>query len=149
MASSVEIRVVKWPESAKIVDPFYASQGASHEAREADLFFVASRGDEVLGAVRYCEEYGTSMLRSMMIAESDRRSGVGRLLLQAFENHLKSLGEPEAFCLPYSHLVGFYGLIGFELIVDESLAPLFLQKRLLEYRAKHIDSGQKFVCMRR
>ncbi len=149
MASSVEIRAVKWPESAKIVDPFYASQGASHEAREADLFFVASRGDEILGTVRYCEEFGTAMLRSMMIAESDRRAGVGRMLLQAFENHLKALGEPEAFCLPYSHLVGFYGLIGFELIVDESLAPPFLQERLADYRAKYTAFGKKYVCMRR
>ena len=149
MASSVEIRKQIGPESALVVDPFYSSQGARHEARETDLFFVASRGPEVLGTVRFCEEFGTPLLRSMMVAESDRRAGVGRLLLNAFENHLKSLGDPETFCLPYAHLVGFYGLIGFELVVDESLIPQFLQDRLIEYRAKHADSGKKFVCMRR
>lgn len=149
MAASIEIRKLIGPESSLVVDPFYSSQGSRHEARETDLFFVASRGSEVLGTVRFCEEFSTAMLRSMMVAESDRRSGVGRLLLNAFEAHLKSLGEPETFCLPYAHLVGFYGLIGFELVVDESLAPQFLQDRLIEYRERTADSGKKFVCMRR
>ncbi|NUN04779.1 MAG: GNAT family N-acetyltransferase [Bdellovibrio sp.] len=143
-AIPIEIKTIPGHEASAIVNPFYQSQSGKALARDTDLFFIAFKNTEVVGAVRFCEEENTSMLRSMMIREDQRRHGIGRLLLQEFQSYLNKNHIRDTYCLPYGHLGAFYGAIGFKTI-DESFAPKFLQERLKEYRKK----PESFLCMLR
>jgi N-acetylglutamate synthase-like GNAT family acetyltransferase len=133
-------------DGARVVNPFYQAHGASAIARPDDLFFLAMTEENVLGSVRFCLEEGTPMLRSMMIHTDHRKQGLGRLLLKEFDDYLNFQSHRNTFCLPYGHLVKFYGCIGFQKI-SESLAPPFLIERLAGYRAKNPTTD--YICMRR
>ena len=54
------------------------------------------------------------------------------------------LGERECYCVPYPHLAGFYGQIGF-VVLERAAAPAFLAERVAEYRG----NGQDVILMRR
>lgn len=140
----IEIKVIPGTEAASLVNPFYLSQSGKALARDFDLFFIAFKNAEVVGAVRYCEEENVPMLRSMMVREDQRGNGIGQHLLRAFEKHLVDNQIKNTFCLPYGHLGKFYGLIGFKVIAEEN-APQFLQERLREYRKK----PDVFMCLQR
>jgi hypothetical protein len=45
------------------------------------------------------------------------------------------LGDRECYCIPYSHLVGFYAQIGFAEMAPVA-APAFLAERLADYRRR-------------
>ena len=133
-------------EGSALVNPFYVSQGANAIARPEDLFFLALVGDSIVGAVRFCIEEGAPMLRSMMVHRDHRQQGIGRILLKEFDDYLNAKSYRDTHCLPYGHLVGFYGLIGFEKRVEVS-APAFLIERLADYRAKNPTTD--YIYMRR
>lgn len=140
----IEIKVIPGAEAASLVNPFYLSQSGKAFARDSDLFFIAFKNAEVVGAVRYCEEENVPMLRSMMVREDQRGHGIGQHLLRAFERYLNDNRIQNTYCLPYGHLGDFYGFIGFK-IIEENTAPKFLQDRLAEYRKK----PDVFMCMKR
>ena len=48
------------------------------------------------------------------------------------------LGGEECFCVPYTHLTGFYGSVGFVAIPDENAPPL-LRYRVAGYRTRGLD----------
>src|SRR5258705_6389554 len=50
------------------------------------------------------------------------------------------------FCIPYAHLVGFYGGIGFH-VMEPAKAPTFLRLRLEKYRDR--GDGNDYLIMRR
>ena len=50
----------------------------------------------------------------------------------------------ECYCVPYPHLVGFYGQIGFAAL-DPSAAPPFLAERLTDYRC----NGEDVILIRK
>ncbi len=85
------------------------------------------------------------MLRTMMIDEKFRRHRIGSVLLSEFGRYLDENGIKNVHCLPYSHLVDFYGQIGF-IVVSEDRLPPFLRTRLVDYRGK---SSKIFTAMRR
>lgn len=68
-----------------------------------------------------------------------QRHGAGRSLLAACE---QVLDQTVAYCLPYTHLTGFYGRAGFR-PADASELPGFLQQRLATYLA----DGQDVLAM--
>jgi N-acetylglutamate synthase-like GNAT family acetyltransferase len=129
---NLEIHLQAGREAAGLVDLFYASNGSSGRARSDDLFFLPIREEKLIGCVRYCVEHETPMLRTVQVHLDHRRQGVGRALLHRFAAYLDNHGDRNVFCLPYSHLENFYGLIGFAR-VSRNDAPGFLQERLSAY----------------
>ena len=75
------------------------------------------------------------VLRGMQVLEEYREQGVGTSLLNRL---IEALNGRECFCLPYTHLLGFYRKAGFRpCSINE--APKFLKTRLQTYRANEID----------
>lgn len=87
-------------------------------------------------AVRFCVENEIALLRSMLVAEEFRGKGVGQLLLREFEDFLNSKKVDRTYCIPYRHLIDFYGKIGFKEIPLHQV-PLFLLERFLSYCQKN------------
>ena len=146
----LEIQIHRGDTVKELVDAFYKKNGHQGQARPDDLFFLAFRNSEIMGCVRFCEEEGTAMLRTMMIDEPSRRQKIGHQLLLNFEHYLTENKIKNTYCIPYSHLEDFYGLIGFNRVSDLDL-PVFLQQRIADYRAKAIETsnGKIYLCMRR
>ncbi|CAN5455378.1 hypothetical protein BH10BDE1_BH10BDE1_07510 [soil metagenome] len=140
------MKIIVGARAAETVNPFYVAHGATAFARPEDLFFTAFDGDELIGSVRFCVEEKTPMLRSMMIHEGYRKRGVGQALLGRFETYLDEQAFRLTHCLPYGHLVAFYGQIGFG-VIPEIQAPPFLLERLAGYRTK--NPTVDYICMRR
>ncbi len=139
-----KISTLSGDDAASLVNPFYEGLARSARARANDLFFVA-HNDEVLGCVRYCEEEGVPLLRSMLVAERARKHGVGQKLLAAFNDYVNARATSEIFCLPYGHLESFYARIGFTKIPDAE-GPKFLQERIRQYKAEGMST---VILMRR
>ena len=106
-----------------------------------DTVFLAERGGELVGVVRLNVEHGVRMLRGMWIKPDERRSGVGSRLLEALVAELRG---GECSCVPFSHLVGFYGQGGFVEHPVETAAG-FIQERIAGYRR----GGRSVTFMRR
>jgi GNAT superfamily N-acetyltransferase len=106
-----------------------------------ETVLLAECAEALLGMVRQTYEHGTVMLRGMQVDPAARGTGIGTALLQAF---VARLGGRECYCLPYSHLMNFYGKQGFEPCAPTA-APPFLRQRLQQYRARGLD----VVIMRR
>jgi predicted N-acetyltransferase YhbS len=70
-----------------------------------------------------------------------QRRGLGRLLRRRF---VTMLADADCSCLPYAHLVGFYGEIGFEPVPPDAL-PAHLAARLAAYRRERPN----VIAMRR
>ena len=67
----------------------------------------------------------------MRVAERWRRCGLGTQLLRVVDSWLDGR---DCYCVPYSHLPGFYGQIGFKEITPESAPPF-----LAEYKLQDLD----------
>ena len=119
----------------------YAALGYRRTIDPADTVWLAETAEEAVGIVRVAAEQGTPVLRGMRIAEHARRQRLGSRMLQAIAEWL---GDRECYCVPYPHLAGFYGQIGFAEL-EPAAAPLFLAKRLADYGR----SGEDVILMRR
>ncbi len=106
-----------------------------------DIVFLAELDGNLVGVVRETSEHGEVLLRGMQVAPAVQRSGVGAQLLQVFVHRLNGR---ECYCVPYTHLVGFYSSVGFEQHPGE-FAPAFLRERLAKYRRE----GRNVLLMRR
>jgi GNAT superfamily N-acetyltransferase len=124
------------------IQAFYRSTGYGGGVSPEDRVFVAEHASALLGAVRLVREHGVTVLRGMRVAEDSRRRGVGTQLLAAVRD---ALADEECFCLPYRHLIAFYGQIGFA-CSEPSAGPPFLAQRLAQHHAR---SAGDFVLMRR
>jgi predicted N-acetyltransferase YhbS len=123
------------------VHALYAAGGYGGGVHAGDMVIVATVGSDVVGVVRLCTEHGVTVLRGMQVASAHRGCGLGRALLEACA---AALGGQPAYCLPYAHLVGFYGSIGFAKVQDDAL-PGFLRQRRDAYRT----AGEDVVGMKR
>jgi N-acetylglutamate synthase-like GNAT family acetyltransferase len=137
---NVKIRQANADELEK-VNAFYKSCGYYASANPADVAYVAEDEDSIIGAVRLSIENKIPVLRGMFVDKKYQRKGIGKLMLFHFE---KALPNQDCFCLPFSHLVDFYGIIGFRQI-DKSDLPPHLQQRLEQYLA----DGLKMTAMKR
>ena len=140
----IEIQILDGATARTLVDPFYERNGRRRCARDEDLFFLAINDGKVLGCVRYCVEGGTPMLRTMLVDAGHRRCGIGSRLLQEFTSYLETHAIRRVYCLPYSHLDGFYATAGFER-VSANEVPEFLKDRMKSYD----PSGTLYLFMRR
>ena len=117
------------------IETAYAAWGYRGGVSPQDVVYVAERGRELLAAVRRTHEHGVVMLRGMYVATELQRQGIGAKLLDAFVNDLHGVA---CYCVPYAHLLSFYGRVGFASLADEP-APNFLRDRLASYRARGLD----------
>jgi len=138
--SDIQIRVARPDEHSRVLS-IYAALGYRRTIDPADTVWLAESADEAAGIVRVAAEQGTLVLRGMRIAEHARRQRLGTRMLEAIAEWLQ---DRECYCVPYSHLVGFYSQIGFT-VLEPVAAPRFLAERLAEYRR----SGQEVILMRR
>jgi GNAT superfamily N-acetyltransferase len=136
----VTVRVAGAAEHGRAAEA-YEAWGYGGGVRPEDVVFLAESGGALVGVVRRTLEHGVTMLRGMQVAPEWRHRGVGSRLLRAL---VADLGGEACFCIPYTHLTGFYGTGGFATL-PEADAPAFLRARLAEYRAR----GLSVLVMRR
>jgi predicted N-acetyltransferase YhbS len=105
-----------------------------------DGLVVADDGGRVVGIVRLTREHGCTMLRGMRVQPEYQRGGIGTRMLRLFVQQV----DDECYCVPYAHLLGFYGQGGFCALARAD-APLFLAERVRTYEGE----GLEVAIMRR
>jgi len=121
---------------------FYDGWRYRGEVRPEDIVLIAEQDGAIIGAVRLAPEHGTTVLRGMRVQPGSQRQGIGTRLLASAGAELKG----PCYCIPYAHLTGFYGHIGFR-VLDPASAPDFLAERLAAYRAR--EDGNEYLLMHR
>ena len=104
---------------------------------------LAERDGELVGIVRLVAEENVVVLRGMQVHSRFQRQGIGKRLLATVAQELDGRS---CFCIPYAHLVGFYGGIGFH-VIETAKAPTFLRLRLERYQNR--GDGKEYLIMRR
>jgi GNAT superfamily N-acetyltransferase len=133
-AGDVSVRIARSDEIGRI-SAAYSEWGYGGGITPADTAWLAEAAGELIGVVRVAPEHGTLVLRGMRIAEEWRGLGVGTRMLTAVGSWL---GDRKCYCVPYAHLVHFYGQIGF-VEIDPADAPSFLSSRVAEYKQRSLD----------
>jgi len=123
------------------VKNFYKEVGYSGDIQETDTIILAHEKSKIVGAVRLCQEEKKLVLRGMYVNPHKQRTGIGHTLLEAVSNEI---GPRECWCIPYTHLCGLYGTIGFKKIPLITV-PSFLATRLGSY----IENGKSVVFLER
>ena len=123
------------------VAAFYETVGYGGGVSSADVTLTARSAGRLAGAVRLCAESGVIVLRGMHVAPALHGQDIGRALL---DHCVPYLDKGEAYCVPYEHLVRFYGQVGFVVAPPASLPP-FLAERLAGYAA----ANRRTIAMRR
>jgi GNAT superfamily N-acetyltransferase len=124
------------------VQRFYEHWQYRGEVRPDDTVLIAERDGAIIGVVRLAPEHGTTVLRGMRVESDFRRQGIGTRLLEAVVANLTG----HCYCIPYAHLTGFYGQVGFRVLAP-SAAPEFLAGRLASYRLR--ADGHEYLLMYR
>lgn len=106
-----------------------------------DLILVAQEFGRLIGAVRLCVEQGLTLLRGFFILPSHQGKGIGSQMLQELVPHI---GIHTCYCIPFDHLVKFYGVAGFVALSPDE-APIFLAQRFTRY----FTAGHKIILMAR
>jgi GNAT superfamily N-acetyltransferase len=130
----VEIAAAHLEELAEVA-AFYEECGYDGAIGASDTIFLARLPNQLVGVVRLCPEEGVTVLRGMEVHAEYRRRGIGSELLRAC---VPLLDARPSFCLPYTHLVSFYGAVSFE-VARPSRLPPFLAARLAAYRTEGRD----------
>ena len=107
------------PGERVAVEEFYRAQlGRTVRLDIADEPLAAHDGETIVGAVRLHHRAGALVLRTMVVAEGRRRSGIGTRILDAAD---REIGERECYCFPWAYLERFYGRIAFRRLDDTSV----------------------------
>jgi GNAT superfamily N-acetyltransferase len=138
----IEVRCAMAEDDSRVVN-FYAERGYGGGIRPEDAVLLAECDGELVGIVRLATEEGVVVLRGMQVHPRFQRQGIGKRLLATIAEELDGRG---CFCIPYAHLAGFYGGIGFH-IIEPAKAPTFLRARLERYQNR--GDGKQYVIMRR
>jgi predicted N-acetyltransferase YhbS len=138
----IEIRHATAEDISRVLN-FYAERRYGGGIRPEDSVLLAEHDGELVGIVRLTAEEGVVVLRGMQVQPRFQRQGIGKRLLATVAQELEGRG---CFCIPYVHLVGFYGGIGFRPI-EPAKAPTFLRLRLERYQAR--GDGKEYLIMRR
>ena len=99
---------------------FYAGRRYGGGIRPEDALLLAEHDGELIGIVRLTTEESLVVLRGMQVHPRFQRQGIGKRLLAAVAQELDGKG---CFCIPYAHLVGFYGGIGFHVMEPRRHPP--------------------------
>src|SRR6476469_10189633 len=120
----IEVRRAMAEEISRVLK-FYVERRYGGGIRPEDALLLAEHDGELIGIVRLTTEEGVVVLRRMQVHPRFQRQGIGKRLLAAVA---PDLDGKCCFCIPYAHLVGFYGGIGFH-VLEPPKAPNFLQRR--------------------
>ena len=124
------------PADLPEVAAFYHAAGYGGVVSPSDDLLLAEVDQSLTAVVRLAHEHGVTVLRGMRVAPALQRQGIGQRLLQAVD---ATLGLTPCYCVPYAHLVQFYGQIGFQEIAPAA-APPFLAERLATYRRERPEA---------
>ncbi len=138
----IEVRRARAEDVARALN-FYAESHYGGGIGPEDAVLLAEHGSELVGIVRLAAEEGVVVLRGMRVRSGFQRRGIGKRLLASV---VQELAGRDCFCIPYAHLVAFYGGIGFQ-VIQPAHAPNFLQLRLERYHSR--GDGKKYLIMRR
>jgi N-acetylglutamate synthase-like GNAT family acetyltransferase len=138
----IEVRRAMAEDISRAVN-FYAERRYGGGIRPEDAVLLAERGGELVGILRLAGEEEVVVLRGMQVHPRFQRQGIGEKLLAAVAQELDGR---DCFCIPYAHLAGFYGKIGFH-VIEPAKAPAFLQLRLERYQNR--ADGKEYLIMRR
>jgi N-acetylglutamate synthase-like GNAT family acetyltransferase len=138
----IEVRRAMAEDISRVAN-FYAERRYGGGIRPEDAVLLAERDGELVGIVRLAAEEGVVVLRGMQVHPRFQRQGIGERLLATVAQELDGKG---CFCIPYAHLVGFYGGIGFH-VIEPANAPTFLRLRLERYQNR--GDGKEYLIMRR
>jgi GNAT superfamily N-acetyltransferase len=134
-AKDVSIRIARSDDISRIATA-YSQWGYGGGITPADTAWLAEAAGELIGVVRVAPEHGTLVLRGMRIADEWQRLCIGTRLLTAVGSWLDE--GRQCYCVPYTHLVHFYGQIGFVEIANAA-APNFLRSRVAGYKDRSLD----------
>jgi N-acetylglutamate synthase-like GNAT family acetyltransferase len=124
-------RIADFPAAQR----FYDACGYGGAAIQIhDFVVLAWQGNAIVGIGRLCNDGGFLCLRGMQVEANRRRRGIGSKILRRLSSQI---GADTCYCLPYSHLVGFYARVGFEPIDDAM--PEVLDQRLRGYLNRGLD----------
>jgi len=137
---AIKIDVMQ-PAGLAEVARLYDTVGYRGGVAPADVTIAARSEGRVIGALRLCPEGGVIVLRGMHVLPGLQRQGIGRVLL---DHCVPYLDRGPAYCVPYAHLVAFYGRVGFAVAPPASL-PGFLAARLAGY----VAADRPTLAMRR
>ena len=139
---SIEVRRAIAKDTSRALN-FYTERQYAGGIGPEDAVLFAERDGELVGIVRLAEEEGVVVLRGMQVHPKFQRQGIGKRLFAAVA---QELDDRDCFCIPYAHLVGFYGEIGFH-VIEPAEAPAFLRLRLEKYQNR--GDGKEYLIMRR
>jgi N-acetylglutamate synthase-like GNAT family acetyltransferase len=138
----IEIRRATAEDISRALN-FYAERRYGGGIRPEDAVLLAEHDGELVGILRLTAEEGVVVLRGMQVHAGFQRQGIGNRLLATVAQELDGR---DCFCIPYAHLVGFYGGIGFRAI-EPAKAPTFLRRRLERYQDR--GDGKEYLIMHR
>ena len=136
----IEVRRAMAEDISRVLN-FYAERRYGGGIRPEDAVLLAEHDGELVGIVRLTVEEGVVVLRGMQVHPRFQRQGIGKRLLATVAQELDG---KDCFCIPYAHLVGFYGGIGFRPI-EPAKAPAFLRLRLERYQNR--GDGKEYLIM--
>ncbi|AOY00081.1 GNAT family N-acetyltransferase [Jeongeupia sp. USM3] len=114
---------------------FYDACGYGGDAiAAADRVLLARNGAGIVGVVRLSPLDDDWCLRGMQIHPAQQRSGLGTAMLHT----LVTMMDRPCYCLPYAHLEGFYGQIGFTRIAADTM-PTTLAERYAGYLVRGLN----------
>ena len=116
------------PRDLLAVEAIYREWHYRGGVQPEDGLVVADDAGRVVGVVRLTREHGYTMLRGMRLQPAYQRGRIGTRMLRLFVQQL----DGDCYCVPYAHLLGFYGQVGFR-VLPRPDAPLFLAERVRAY----------------
>jgi N-acetylglutamate synthase-like GNAT family acetyltransferase len=118
------------PMSLPLVNRFYKRCRYSAKAGRGETVFVIKVDGTIAGAVRLTPKSDNYFfLRSMCIDPEWRRQGLGKQLLAGITPFLDGIN---CYCYPFSHLLAFYGEVGF-VHIDAEDVPAWIQQPYQRY----------------
>jgi predicted N-acetyltransferase YhbS len=138
----IEVRRAMAEDISRVVN-FYAERRYGGRIRPEDVVFLAEHNGEPVGVVRLATKEGVVVLRGMQVHPRFQRQGIGKRLLATVAQELDGR---DCFCIPYAHLAGFYGRIGFH-VIEPAKVPVFLRLRLERYQNR--GDGKEYLIMHR
>jgi len=131
---AITVRIAQSSDRDRIVAA-YRAWDYSPGIGPNDTVWLAESAGQLIGAVRIVPENGTLVLRGMRVADLWRGRGIGSQMLRAIAIWLDTR---TCYCVPYAHLVGFYGQIRFVEVAPAS-APHFLAERMRKYQGRALN----------
>jgi len=117
------------------IETFYRERKYRGVLSPEATVMVAERGSDLIGLGRVQLEDDVLVLRGMRVDPPFQGRGVGTRILDRL---VDVIGDQSCYCIPYTHLRGFYRRAGF-VEIELDAAPSFLRERALDYRATGLD----------